>query len=193
MQGVTAIIKNIELRQYISTNKKIDRFDTSSSHHPDIWAESGAIKVGPIYVEGALAKHGVKNPNFQINQHCFLQKHDRRTKKLWFLWPLAITKVSPSVHGKCGCSGGCTFFGRNENGPTFFKPSRDDLETHMNVALFCVKDRRENPGYGQSILHDNHLVLRDCVSYVGSSKVYSLSLSKTILNIFFKKLKVLVN
>ena len=42
----------------------------------------------------------------------------------------------------------------------------------MNVALFCAKDRRENPGYGQSIFHDNHLVIRDCVSYVGSSKVY---------------------
>ena len=45
-------------------------------------------------MEGALASHILKNTNFQINQHCFLQKHDRKTKKLWFLWPQAVTKVS---------------------------------------------------------------------------------------------------
>ena len=53
----------------------------------------GSIKIGPVYLEGALASHILKNSGFQFNQHCFLQKHDRKTKKLWFLWPQAVTKV----------------------------------------------------------------------------------------------------
>merc|ERR1719319_1217494 len=36
MQGITAIIKNIELRQYIATNKKIDRYDTNISSYKNM-------------------------------------------------------------------------------------------------------------------------------------------------------------
>lgn len=57
--------------------------------------------------------------------------HDERYKKLWFLWP----EVNKTI-GKCGCTGGCTFFGGNVNGPRFFKPSRKDLDEGINVAAF---------------------------------------------------------
>ena len=170
-RGVTAILNNIQLQQYISSNMKVNRLDSTSAHHSDIWVEAGAVKIGPIYVEGAFASYGMRSSNFQINQHCFLQKHDRKTKKLWFLWPNAITKVSPSLNGKCGCSGGCNFFGNNENGPTFFKPSRSEISSRVNVALLNVKNRRQNPGYGQSLLQEDHLVLDNCLSYVGNYKI----------------------
>ena len=79
--------------------------------------------------------------------------------------------MSPSLNGKCGCSGGCNFFGNNENGPTFFKPSRGEITNRVNVALLTLKNRRLNPGYGQSLLHDDHLVLGNCLSYVGNYRI----------------------
>jgi len=90
------------------------------------------------------------------------QKHDRKTHRLWFLWPPAITKVPPEVAGKCGCVGGCSFFGANCNGRNFFKPSRGDIDDRCNVAIPTIKDRKERPAYGQSILYDNVLVTSDC-------------------------------
>ena len=170
-QGVTAIVNSVQLHQYISSNTKTNRQDSTAVHHPDVWLETGSVKVGPIYLEGAFASHGIRNSNFQINQHCFLQKHDRRTKKLWFLWPQAITKIPASLQGKCGCVGGCNFFGCNESGPTFFKPSRAELLSRVNVALLSLKQRCENPGYGQSILHEDFLLLDRCISHVGERAV----------------------
>ena len=169
-QGVTAIINSVQLHQYISSNTKTNRMDSTAVHHPDIWLETGAVKVGPIYLEGAFASHGIKNSNFQNNQNSFLQKHDRRTRKLWFLWP-PVTNVAAALQGKCGCVGGCNFFGSNESGPTFFKPSRLELESRVNVALLSLKRRVEGPGYGQSILHEETLALDRCISYVGDRSV----------------------
>ena len=37
---------------------------------------------------------------------------------------------------RCGCVGGCAFFGSNLNGPTFFKPQEEDFESGYNVAVF---------------------------------------------------------
>lgn len=38
--------------------------------------------------------------------------------------------------GKCGCIGGCAFFGNNRNGPKFFKPSKSDIQDGINIAAF---------------------------------------------------------
>lgn len=64
----------------------------------------------------------------------FLRLHDENTKRLWFLWPQELTRVSSQIFGKCGCVGGCTFFGKNRNGVTFFKPSKQDFIDGVNVA-----------------------------------------------------------
>lgn len=72
-----------------------------------------------------------KEQNLHQIQQKFLKLHDERHKKLWFLWP----ELNKSI-GKCGCTGGCTFFGGNINGPRFFKPSRKDLDEGLNVAAF---------------------------------------------------------
>lgn len=57
--------------------------------------------------------------------------HDDRYKRLWFLWPSDSRSL---VTGKCGCVGGCAFFGRNRNGQRFFKPSRNDIQDGINIA-----------------------------------------------------------
>lgn len=174
----------------MNSNFPLSRSDLESHHHPDIWIESGAVHFGPVYIEGSLSGHNNTRQNVQHSQHVFLQvrvepiiplflpffgfvlsiniyivkfqKHDRKTHRLWFLWPPAITKVPPEVAGKCGCVGGCSFFGANCNGRNFFKPSRGDIDDRCNVAIPTIKDRKERPAYGQSILYDNVLVTSDC-------------------------------
>ena len=79
---------------------------------------------------------------------------------MWFLWPKLKVK-SKEVQGKCGCVGGCSFFGNNENGIGFFKPSRNDIDRKCNVAIPTIKDIK-SPGYGQSILRENTLTVKDC-------------------------------
>lgn len=50
---------------------------------------------------------------------------------MWFLWPSDSRVI---VTGKCGCVGGCAFFGRNRNGQRFFKPSKSDIQDGINIA-----------------------------------------------------------
>ena len=122
--------------------------------HPVYITLAGSIKIGPIYLEAALATHLLRNSKFQINQHTYLQKHDKKTKKLWFLWPWSVVQDKALVEGKCGCVGGANFFGSNQNGKTFFRPNREEIKSCHNVALACVReDRFNSPGFGQSIIH----------------------------------------
>lgn len=79
----------------------------------------------------------------------FLMKHDRRTKRLRFLWGRGVGDSS-SMKGsdeslrskcepggsKCGCVGGSRFFGSNVSGTRFFWPSRKDWADGVNVACF---------------------------------------------------------
>lgn len=60
--------------------------------------------------------------------------------------------------GKCGCTGGCIFFGNNRNGPKFFKPSKNDIQDGFNIAAFRIQENGKDPGFGQSIIHDGQLV-----------------------------------
>lgn len=164
-QGVTALIKQVTLRQYISSNFPLSRADVEPSHHGDIWIETGSIKFGPVIIEGALSGYTNAQKDFQKEQHDFLQKHDRKTRRLWFLWPQALTKVDSKKVGKCGCVGGCNFFGNNTNGDDFFHPKPEDVKALKNVAFPVIRDRKEDPGYGQSIIHDHELAVQGVAAF----------------------------
>ncbi len=161
-QGISALIKQVQVRQYISSNFPLHRADLEPAHHRDIWIETGSVRFGPVFVEGAISGHSSNQKGAQKIQHEFLQKHDNKTKRLWFLWPQPLTKISSDRLGKCGCVGGCNFFGVNANGEGFFEPESSDVVNRKNVALPCLKARVRDPGYGQSILHDDHLVAQGC-------------------------------
>lgn len=60
----------------------------------------------------------------------FLKLHDKRHKKLWFLWNSGYEAL------RCGCIGGTAFFGNNINGPKFFKPSAQDIQDGINIARY---------------------------------------------------------
>lgn len=66
----------------------------------------------------------------ELNIYSFLKLHDKRHKKLWFLWNSGYEAL------RCGCIGGTAFFGNNINGPKFFKPSAQDIQDGINIARY---------------------------------------------------------
>lgn len=129
----------------------------------ELWLEVGSVSFGPLVVEAAISlpslqhslhlvqhKYVTMCSSFKMIKcyHCqgsvfckhlyvprYLKIHDDRTKRLWFLWgnDNATSVKSPA---KCGCIGGCAFFGSNRNGPRFFKPCRQDATEGVNTASF---------------------------------------------------------
>ncbi|XP_060534290.1 bridge-like lipid transfer protein family member 1 [Cylas formicarius] len=150
--GLSCIVYSMSLRQLVWHPHKYNH--NKPNDNPDLWLEVGAVNFGPVILESALSADP-KDQNMHQIQQKFLKMHDDKLKKLWFLWP-ELNKTT----GKCGCTGGCTFFGTNRNGARFFKPSRKDIEEGLNVAAFRVNEPGKDPGYGQSILHENMLVFR---------------------------------
>ncbi len=112
---------------------------------------------------------------------------------MWFLWPPSLAKCGPETAKKCGCSGGCRFFGTNEAARSFFQPSREEIDSRLNVAIPTVRDRKQKPGniyilidffskvykttiftaFGQSILYESQLMtkgLKRFKSLIGSEE-----------------------
>ncbi|CAD7085829.1 unnamed protein product [Hermetia illucens] len=116
------------------------------------WLEVACISLGPILLEGASA---LPMPDHKLHlvQHNFLRDHDQKSKRLWFLWAANGTDLS-----RCGCIGGCAFFGNNRNGSKFFKPSSQDIHDNYNIARYQILPGPREFGFGESILHDGQLV-----------------------------------
>lgn len=111
------------------------------------WLEVGCVSLGPIIVESAsalpipehclhLVQHkytdvdGFIDRFHKLQNFSYLKTHDKRAKRLWFLWTMS------SDGARCGCTGGCAFFGSNNNGPKFFKPSAQDVQDGINIARY---------------------------------------------------------
>ncbi|XP_014242068.1 uncharacterized protein KIAA1109 isoform X2 [Cimex lectularius] len=155
--GLTGVIPSIKVRQMIITNQLSATNTTGSgrsqhkcNNEPDVWLEVGSISLGPLILEAAVSLSNTDH-NLHLVQHRFLKTHDERTRRLWLLWPGEKT-------GKCGCIGGCSFFGSNANGAKFFRPSRQDAADGINIAAFRINENGKDPGFGQSILHESQLV-----------------------------------
>ncbi|XP_077984720.1 bridge-like lipid transfer protein family member 1 [Glandiceps talaboti] len=158
--GVTVMIRNIEMKQYIA--------HSSEDHHAntvyDTWLGAGGVSLGPIVVDAAMS---LPHPELHHLQEKFLKIHDKKTKRLWFLWPMEDTVFNPDVIGKCGCLGGCKFFGNNSNGVKFFERSQFDAREGTSDSLFTVlpgqgPDSEQIYGYGQSLLEKGQLVFAVC-------------------------------
>lgn len=85
-------------------------------------------------------------------QHNFLKIHDKKHKRLWFLWSSNVDTM------RCGCIGGTAFFGNNINGPKFFEPSAQDIQDGINIARYHINTKSKEYGFGQSILYEGQLV-----------------------------------
>ncbi|XP_040563283.1 bridge-like lipid transfer protein family member 1 [Lepeophtheirus salmonis] len=166
-EGITTLVKKIHIQQFINSNFPLGRSDTDGKiHHPDIWVEAASFKCGPTFIEASTTGHATTpHKNLQEEQHTFLQKHDQLTKRLWFLWnPKLLTHNIESIQlraTKCGCVGGCNFFGSNINGPNMFKPSQADIKNRKNIAIVDIHPDLFDPAYGQSILHSGQCALEE--------------------------------
>ncbi|XP_035723534.1 transmembrane protein KIAA1109-like isoform X4 [Vespa mandarinia] len=167
--GVTGVLPTILIRQFVSAaghfanTSNTNTTGSGRSHNntssrlsgdgTDIWLEVGSVSLGPVILEAAIS---LPTPEHDLHlvQNKYLKMHDEATKRLWFLWP----QESGVKSTKCGCIGGCAFFGNNRNGSKFFKPSYHDLQDGINIAAYRIYESGKEKGFGQSILHDNQLV-----------------------------------
>ncbi|XP_070391011.1 bridge-like lipid transfer protein family member 1 isoform X1 [Dermacentor albipictus] len=71
--------------------------------HDGPWLQTGKLEFGPLvmdnWAQGLLP---------QNSQEGFLRAHDKTTHRLWFLWG------DNRAGGRCGCLGGCFFFGSDD-------------------------------------------------------------------------------
>ncbi|XP_021700280.1 uncharacterized protein KIAA1109 isoform X7 [Aedes aegypti] len=157
-----------------STNRNSNR-DIDST---EPWLEVGCLSLGPVIIEAASALP-IPEHCLHLVQHNYLKLHDERNKKLWFLWANTSDPI------RCGCVGGCAFFGSNRNGARFFKPSAQDLQDFINIARYHIHPNPREYGFGQSLLHEDQLVfhtppysmqpvsLQECYDYVGKPNLRS--------------------
>ncbi|BFF95237.1 transmembrane protein KIAA1109 homolog [Drosophila madeirensis] len=134
------------------------------------WVEVGCTSLGPILLEGASALP-IPDHELHLVQHNFLREHDAKFKRLWFLWSNNGSALSSSTEiSRCGCIGGCVFFGSNRNGQKFFKPTAQDVLDNYNIARYFIINNNKDFGFGESILHQGQLVFHtppyslNCVS-----------------------------
>nr|CAD7425599.1 unnamed protein product [Timema monikensis] len=165
--GVTGVLPAIKVRQLVSTGSSFGTHCTNSggsgrSHGMakrfdgnELWLEIGSLSMGPLVVEAAISLP-TSEETLHLIQHSYLRIHDKHSKRLWFLWTGETS--STKTIGKCGCIGGCVFFGKNQNGAKFFKPSRQDVQDGINMAAFRINAPGQDPGFGQSILHEGQLM-----------------------------------
>ncbi|KAF0308259.1 uncharacterized protein FJT64_020491 [Amphibalanus amphitrite] len=157
-QGLTVLIPGVELYNFICANVP----PPGAPEAPPLWVEAGAVRLGPIIVDLALSCED-KWGNLQVAQDKFLRLHDESQRRLWFLWddsggPSTAQAAGGSPAERCGCVGGCAFFGRNANGARFFHPSKSDEVDGMNRAEYRISDSDDDLGYGQSLLHPGRLM-----------------------------------
>lgn len=108
----------------------------------DIWLEVGSVALGPVILEAAISLPTPEH-NLHLIQNKYLKLHDEATKRLWFLWP----RESGVKATRCGCIGGCAFFGNNRNGLRFFKPSYHDFQDGINVAAYRYRSINYSSNY----------------------------------------------
>ncbi|KAI5719668.1 hypothetical protein M8J76_013196 [Diaphorina citri] len=123
-----------------------NRSQTRGNDVNDLWLEIASISGGPLMLE-SVSSMCETDKSLHLVQAKYLKMHDERYKRLWFLWPSDSKSL---VTGKCGCVGGCVFFGRNRNGQRFFKPSRQDLADGVNIAAYKINDSKD-PGFGREM------------------------------------------
>ncbi|XP_077332985.1 bridge-like lipid transfer protein family member 1 isoform X16 [Lithobates pipiens] len=162
-EGISAAIQNVQLKQYI------EQLDSSRiGLQPAVlrrayWLETGSVVLGLITADIALAAdHSSKH---EVQRH-FLETHDNRTKRLWFLWPDDAVKNKRS-RNKCGCLGGCRFFGGIATGVDFFR--LEEL-TPSSSSAFSNTSSESDMFYGQSLLHPNEWIITKEVPKAGEGK-----------------------
>ncbi|XP_051507194.1 transmembrane protein KIAA1109 homolog isoform X2 [Myxocyprinus asiaticus] len=149
-EGISAVLQDVVIAQFIE-QQEVSRLCLPSpllrhSH----WIEAGSVTFNLITADVALA---ADHPAKYEAQRQFLELHDLKTKRLWFLWPEEKYKRS---RNRCGCLGGCRFFGGSIGDLDFFH-----LEeiTPSSSSAFSSVSAESDMSYGQSLLHPGEWIV----------------------------------
>lgn len=135
--GMTALIKSTNVHHYMKPSNLSSNFRSSKIHltnHGDtssdtVFYEVAKVNLGAAFIDSVELLSAADK--FTVNQDTFLRQHDLRSKRLWFLWP--EKSKQHNCMSKCGCVGGCVFFGNNSRGATFF--SSDKAEPRSSLLI----------------------------------------------------------
>ncbi|TRY60510.1 hypothetical protein DNTS_001480 [Danionella cerebrum] len=132
-EGISAVLQDVVIVQFVE-QQEVARLGLPPpllrrSH----WLEAGSVTFNLITADMALAAdHPAK---YEVQ------------KLLWFLWPEEKYKRS---RNRCGCLGGCRFFGASTVGLDFF---RLEEITPPSSSAFSSINAEADMSYGQSLLH----------------------------------------
>ncbi|XP_051784339.1 bridge-like lipid transfer protein family member 1 isoform X3 [Erpetoichthys calabaricus] len=162
-EGISAVAQDIHICQYIELQDNSRLGVQPSVLRRSYWLETGSVNFGLITADVALA---ADHPSKYEVQRQFLELHDSRSKRLWFLWPEDIARNRRSKN-KCGCLGGCRFFGGTIIGVDFF---RLDEMTPSSSSAFSNSSVDSDMCYGQSLLHPGEWIIMKEISKVSEGK-----------------------
>uniref|UniRef100_A0A8C1UIF2 Si:ch211-233a24.2 n=1 Tax=Cyprinus carpio TaxID=7962 RepID=A0A8C1UIF2_CYPCA len=149
-EGISAVLQDVVIAQFIE-QQEVARLGLPPPHlRRSHWLEAGSVSFNLITADVALA---ADHPAKYEVQRQFLELHDIKTKRLWFLWPEEKYKRS---RNRCGCLGGCRFFGGSVGGLDFF---RLEEITPSSSSAFSSVSAESDMSYGQSLLHPGEWIV----------------------------------
>ncbi|XP_036981123.1 transmembrane protein KIAA1109 homolog isoform X1 [Acanthopagrus latus] len=167
-EGISAVVQDVNIRQYIEQHSEAIRLQPSGQGQGlgqplglgqppllrrSVWLEAGSVNLNLITADIALA---TDHPAKCEVQRQFLELHDAQTKRLWFLWPEEASIRNKRSRNRCGCLGGCRFFGGTNMGLDFFK--LEEL-TPSSSSAFSSSSTESNMSYGQSLLQPGEWII----------------------------------
>nr|XP_046267936.1 transmembrane protein KIAA1109 homolog isoform X3 [Scatophagus argus] len=169
-EGISAVVQDVNIRQYIEQQQHSEATRLQPAGQGQgpgqplglgqppllrrsVWLEAGSVNLNLITADIALAAdHPAK---CEVQRH-FLELHDAQTKRLWFLWPDEAGIRNKRSRNRCGCLGGCRFFGGTNMGLDFFK--LEEL-TPSSSSAFSSSSTESDMSYGQSLLQPGEWII----------------------------------
>lgn len=157
--GLTAVMKKVESKIFMlithNSHKRSNDTTIQIQNDSENWLEVGSLSLGPLFLDSATLASEAKSSN--VAQDVFLKSHDLKTKRLWFFWGRELD-IPLAVVEKCGCLGGCAFFGSNKEGFDFYNVTQNtDLE-FLNSKVLDEARKCDVP-FGESILNRGELII----------------------------------
>ncbi|KAM4723529.1 LOW QUALITY PROTEIN: bridge-like lipid transfer protein family member 1 [Anableps anableps] len=158
-EGISAVVQDVNIRQYIEQQplSEAARLQLAGQGQGpgqppllrrSVWLEAGSVNLNLITADVALA---ADHPAKCEVQRQFLELHDTQTKRLWFLWPEDGSVRNKRSRNRCGCLGGCRFFGGTNMGLDFFRLEELTPSSSSSAeADMC---------YGQSLLQPGEWIV----------------------------------
>ncbi|XP_056616066.1 bridge-like lipid transfer protein family member 1 isoform X1 [Triplophysa dalaica] len=164
-EGISAVLQDVVIAQFIEQQEVVRLGLPPPLLRRSHWLEAGSVTFNLITADVALA---ADHPAKYEVQRQFLELHDMKTKRLWFLWPEEKYKRS---RNRCGCLGGCRFFGGSLGGLDFFR-----LEENIpsSSSAFSGVSTESDMSYGQSILHPGEWIVTKETPKISEGKGVSI-------------------